>query len=223
MPGPQPTALLVTDFDGTLTTVDFYKIALERFTPPETRLVWERYLRKELTVFETLQAVFASIGASEAEVLAALADLKFDPGAAAAVQQLQRAGWEVVVASAGCEWYVRRVLAAAGIDIVVHANPGEFIEGRGLQMTMATDSPFLSARVGVDKAAIVRHGLTKYAQVAFAGDSAPDLDAARLVSDDLRFARSQLAELLEREERPYHRYSHWAEIAEVLLARPPLE
>lgn len=219
MSSPQPTRLLVTDFDGTLTSVDFYKIALERFTPPETRLVWERYLRRELTVFETLQAVFASIQATEADVLAALPDLKFDPGATAAIQQLQQAGWKVVVASAGCAWYVRKILMAAGIDIEIHANPGGFIEGQGLRMKMAADSPFLSPKAGVDKAAIVAQGLTQYRQVAFAGDSAPDLDAARLVSDDLRFARSQLAELLDREQRPYYRYSHWSEIAAILLKR----
>lgn len=213
-------SLLVTDFDGTMTDVEFYQLALERYTPSETQYVWERYLRKELTVFETLQGIFSAIKASPAELTAALDDLKFDPGAAAAIGRLREAGWDVVVASAGCAWYIERVLKKAGIEATVHASPGEFAESGGLEMRVASASPYLSASAGIDKAAIVREARENYQAVAFAGDSPNDLEAARLVDDDLRFAKSMLAERLEREGKAFHPYGRWSEIANALMARP---
>lgn len=218
MPETPFTSLLVTDFDGTLTERDFYQLALERFTPTETKYVWDRYLQKELTTFETLQGIFSAIRAKPGELVAALDDLQFDVGAAAALGRLRAGGWEVVVVSAGCEWYIQKILAKAGIQAVVHANPGEFSESGGLEMRIPSSSPYLSSRTGIDKAAIVREALQNYRDVAFAGNSAPDLEAARLVNDNRRFARTQLAELLDREHRPYHRFSRWSEIAEMLLA-----
>jgi len=212
-----PTALLVTDFDGTMTERDFYQIALERFTPSETQYVWQRYKQKELTLFETLQGIFSAIKAPQAEVIAALDDLRIDPGAAAAIQRLRAGGWEVVIVSAGCDWYIQRVLAKAGIQVTVHANPGEYAESSGIEMRVPSGSPYLSSFAGIDKAAIVREALENYRDVAFAGNSAPDLEAARLVNDNRRFARSQLADLLDEEHRPYRRFQQWSGIAEMLL------
>src|SRR5205085_146391 len=102
---------LVTDFDGTMTETDFYKLALDRFTPPEAKTVWQRYQARGLTPFETLQEIFASIRAEPAEVLAALAELRLDPDAAAAIERLRAHGWEVVIVSVGCQWYIQRLLA----------------------------------------------------------------------------------------------------------------
>lgn len=212
-------ALLVTDFDGTLTEKDFYKLALERFTPSETQYVWERYLRGELTLFEGLQGIFSAIQTPQDQVAAALGELGLDPGAAQAIERLRTAGWEVVIASAGCEWYIKRVLAQAGIDATLHANPGGFGASGGLEMRFPSGTPYLSDKAGISKAAIVREALENYSTIAFAGDSGPDLEAARLVQDGLRFARGQLAEELDREGRPYQRYGRWSEIAEQLLAR----
>lgn len=212
-----PTALLITDFDGTMTETDFYKIALARFTPSETQYVWERFQRQELTLFETLQGIFSAIQAPEAEVAAALPDMDFDPQAAQAIQRLRQENWEVVIASSGCEWYIRRILAAAGIEAVVHTNPGSFATSGGLEMRMPPPSAYLSQKAGVDKAAIVREALENYPIVAFAGDSGPDLEAAKLVKDGFRFARSDLANLLERDGYSYHRYRRWSDISDILL------
>jgi len=212
-----PTALLVTDFDGTMTETDFYKLALERFTPSETKYVWERYLRRELTLFECLQGIFSSIQSPQSEVIAALPELGFDPNAASAIDRLRKAEWEVVITSSGCEWYIKQILASAGIEATLHANPGEFAESGGLEMRVPSASPYLSDKAGISKAAIVREASENYPIVAFAGDSGPDLEAARLVKDGLRFARSQLADLLQQEGRSFHPYRRWSDIADILL------
>src|SRR5262245_52569954 len=101
---------LVTDFDGTLTRHDFFDLALQRLVPPGTPDYWGEYLQGRLNHFETLRAIFASIRADEAEVLRLVEALEPDPDLAGAVALLERAGWGVAVASAGCAWYIHRVL-----------------------------------------------------------------------------------------------------------------
>jgi 2-hydroxy-3-keto-5-methylthiopentenyl-1-phosphate phosphatase len=125
----------------------------------------------------------------------------------------------VVVASAGCAWYIHRLLAAAGAKVEVHANPGRFEPGRGLVMEMPAGSPYRSPALGVDKARVVRRHLDEGRAVAFAGDGFPDAESARLVPGDLRFARSDLADVLRREGLPFRPFETWSDIAGV-LARP---
>src|SRR5205814_1808148 len=114
------------DFDGTVTRHDFYQLTLERLLPPGVPNYWQDYLAGRLTHFEVLRAYFSAIRAGEDEVLAVVDAMEPDPGLAAAVAGLRAAGWGVVVASAGCDWYIRRLLAACGASVEVYANPGRF-------------------------------------------------------------------------------------------------
>jgi 2-hydroxy-3-keto-5-methylthiopentenyl-1-phosphate phosphatase len=78
------------------------------------------------------------------------------------------------------------------------------------------DSPYFCPKVGIDKAAIVRVGIERGQAVAFAGDGYPDVEAARLVPDGLRFARADLAEALGEEGLPFKRFDRWGEVARPL-------
>jgi 2-hydroxy-3-keto-5-methylthiopentenyl-1-phosphate phosphatase len=86
-------------------------------------------------------------------------------------------------------------------------------------MEMPTGSPFLSPTLGVDKKEVVRRLITDARTVAFAGDGFPDLDPARLVLGELRFARGDLADALRSERLPFHPFERWSEIARALTKR----
>lgn len=210
--------VLVSDFDGTMTQHDFYKLAIESLLPAETPDYWARYRAGTITHFEALRAYFASIRASEADVLAVVQRMKLDPNLPAAVESLHRAGWRVVVTSAGCDWYIRRLLASASVEVEVYSNPGRFEAGKGLLMEQPTGSPYFSPTLGVDKTGVVKDFLDRGLTVAFAGDGFPDADPARLVPGDLRFARGDLAQVLSQEHLAYHSYAAWSDIADRLLA-----
>ena len=216
-PGRGP--VLVSDFDGTMTRNDFYKLAIERLLPPDTPDYWAAYREGTLTHFEALRSYFAAIRASEDEVMVVVRAMELDPELPAAVASLRRAGWRVVVALAGCDWYIRKLLAAAGVEVEVHANPGRFHEGKGLVMEMPTGSPFWSATLGVDKAGIVRGYLEEGRTVGFAGDGFPDAEAARLVPARLRFARADLAAVLRSNGSPFQEFATWSDIAGALVQR----
>lgn len=206
---------LVSDFDGTITRHDFFDRVMARLVPPGTPDYWGEYLRGQRTHFETLQAIFASIRADEAEVLRVVETLEPDPELAEGVALLASAGWQVVVASAGCDWYIRRVLAASGVQLPVHASPGRFEPGKGLRMELPVGSPYFSSTHGIDKAAVVRAALAT-GTTAFAGDGVPDLQAAQLVEPRLRFARGALAAVLRREGLSFHPFVRWSEVARAL-------
>ncbi len=209
-------SLLVTDFDGTMTRQDFYMLAASSLLPPDLPDYWAQYRAGRLTHFEALQAIFASIRADRATVRAVVDRMELDPDLPRAISQLRRSGWDVVVTSAGCDWYIRILLDEAGVALPVWSNPGRFEEGRGLLMELPRGSPYFSPGLGVDKAAVVREGIAGGRRVAFAGDGFPDADAARLVSSELRFARGDLAHVLIEEGLAFHRFERWSEIALVL-------
>jgi len=214
------TRVLVTDFDGTMTRHDFYKLALDELLPPDVPDQWAAYRAGEISHFEALRRYFAAVRAPEAEVLALVDRMELDPELRTAVKQLADAGWKVVVTSAGCDWYIRRLLAAAGVEVEVHANPGRFEEGAGLVMEMPTGSPYRCENLGVDKARVVRDHLAAGRTVAFAGDGFPDAEAARLVPEGLRFARADLADVLDREKLSFRPFETWADVARILLRIP---
>src|SRR3954449_13180996 len=114
--------ILVTDFDGTLTHRDFFQLVVERLLPPGTPDYWGEYLAGRLTHLEALRAIFGSVTAGEPALLGVVGVMELEPDLAAEVAALRREGWRVVVASAGCDWYIRRLLAGAGVTLEVHAN-----------------------------------------------------------------------------------------------------
>jgi len=221
MPNPTPPnaagPVLVSDFDGTMTRHDFYKLAIERLLPADVPDQWADYRAGKITHFEALRRYFAAIRKSEDEVLAAVRQMELDPGLKIAVESLQQAGWSVIVTSAGCEWYIRRLLADAGVNVVVHANPGRFEAGRGLVMEMPVVSPYLSQSLGVDKTAVVRQHVARGGKVAFAGNGFPDVEPARVVIGSLLLARGDLADVLQKEGLEFQPYRAWSDIAGALL------
>src|SRR5262245_19974596 len=95
-------SVLVTDFDGTMTKNDFYELVTTQLLPPETPSYWVDYRAGRLSHFEALRNYFAAIRADAAAVWRIVDQMEIDPELAAAVAQLDRANWKVVIASAGC-------------------------------------------------------------------------------------------------------------------------
>jgi len=207
--------ILVSDFDGTMTRRDFFWVALDRM-PAGTIEPWERYEQGLNSHFAALAEIFAGLRIDGQGLDAILAEMQLDSDLAEGVERLQQSGWSLVIASAGCEFYIQRMLRQTGVKVVVHANPGSFIPGQGLYMEPPLQSPFYTAATGIDKAAVVRCYLHQDIEVAFAGDGRPDLAPALLVPPAYRFARGWLADELERLGEPYVRFDRWSEITERL-------
>lgn len=210
--------VLVTDFDGTLTSVDFFELVRARW--PLKPDPWEACLAGKVPHIVAIAQVLAAARGPESGLVELFDRLGIDPGAGAAFRALRAAGWRVVVASAGCDWYIRKVLERLGAEAEIHANPGRYDEERGLLMQPARGSPFFHPRFGLDKAAVLKHCEADGLPVAFAGDGTPDLAPALLVPPERRFARAWLADTLAARGESFRPFARWPDIAENLLAGP---
>jgi 2-hydroxy-3-keto-5-methylthiopentenyl-1-phosphate phosphatase len=210
--------ILVSDFDGTMTRRDFYQLILERL-PPGAHDFWGDYLAGRITHFDAIASVFAAYSAGEAALEVLPAAMGLDPNLRHDVEALRAAGWRVIVASAGCGWYIERLLRAAGVSVELHANPGHIENGR-LVMEWPTTSRFLSPQTGIDKPEVVRQAIASGSDVAFAGDGPPDLPPALLVPPHRRFATGFLAKALQARGEAFHPFTRWSDVARQLLSDP---
>lgn len=210
-------AVLVTDFDGTMTTFDFFERALAH-CPPDMPNFWGMYEAGQLSHFEALKEIYARIPGGEGLVLEIAHQAVIDPRVPDAVARLHAAGWDVVIVSAGCEWYIERLLAEVGVQLPLLSNPGSVSPQGGLHMTPPTDSPFFSRETGINKEAVLEWALRTHRTVAFAGDGRPDLPPSLRVPPAYRFARGWLADALREQRQPFHSFTRWSRIADTLLS-----
>jgi 2-hydroxy-3-keto-5-methylthiopentenyl-1-phosphate phosphatase len=212
--------VLVTDFDGTMTGVDFFDVVLEHVPVDSMPDYWGRCVAGELTHVEALDSIFQHASRDPAVLATWLPQTKLDPLTPTAVAKLRAAGWSVLVVSAGSQWYIEQILADLGDTVAIIANPGG-LRDTGLWMGWpAAESPWYSPHFGVDKARIIQLLRANGRQVAFAGDGRPDLAAMPFVPPEGRFAKAWLAEQLTESGQAFRLFQHWSEIADHLLADP---
>ena len=209
--------ILISDFDGTITRYDFFDRVRTRWPFPLQDDPWEKFVEGEITHFQALAEIFARIRTTEANLLELADSMELDASFAKSARVLHDRGWEIVIASAGCDWYIKFLLKKAGVSVPVHANPGTFDPERGLVMSLPERSGFFSPTKGVSKVAIVQDALSRSDRVAFAGDGRPDLRPALLVRPQLRFARGWLAEALRERGEKFYAFERWSQIADQLL------
>lgn len=206
---------LVSDFDGTITETDFFVLLLERYMPDNAPRFLEDWRNGKRTHFDAMQGYFDYAPADPAALDTLLRDTSPDPDLHESVARLAGAGWDLIVVSAGCSWYIERILE--GLPATIHASPGEIDPSGGLKMRVPVESPFFSPTHGISKPAVMRDALARYERVAFAGDGPPDLEPVLLAPQELRFARRWLADELTRREEPHRRYDRWSDIVNALL------
>ncbi len=217
MPPENHKKIMVSDFDGTMTRFDFFYISRRHLPSVSDHDYWQDYLDGKISHFEAMAAIFGAIRTDHEGMEKALDRMEFDPTLHDSVTRLEAAGWKIIVASAGCEWYIERLLDKAGLELEVHANPGKFTPENGLKLSLPTDSPYFDLEKGIDKEAIVRKALSQDSQAAFAGDGRPDIPAAKNVSGNRLFARGMLADYLTGKGRTFHYFENWKQIADTLL------
>jgi 2-hydroxy-3-keto-5-methylthiopentenyl-1-phosphate phosphatase len=209
-------SILISDFDGTLTRYDFFDLVRKRWPVPLEDDPWEKFVSGQISHFQALAEIFARIRTSEADLLELANSMELDSSFAKSARELQERRWEIVIASAGCDWYIRFLLNQAAVSVLLYANPGVFDPKCGLQMFLPEHSRFFSPTTGVNKVEIVRDALSRSDRVAFAGDGRPDMEPALLVKPELRFARGWLAEAFRERGEKFHSFEHWSQIADQL-------
>jgi 2-hydroxy-3-keto-5-methylthiopentenyl-1-phosphate phosphatase len=214
---------LVSDFDGTFTRREFYDLAMRDRLVDDFSDYWTAYTAGSISHFDAMAGIFSNIRCSEAKMRELISEMEPDARTAQTIRTLAASGWDTVIVSNGCQWYIDLVLeqlglTEAGLNIPVYACPGRFVEGQGLIMEAPSDSSYFRPEFGIDKRMLVEDLQLRYDNVAFAGNGSPDYQASLAVPPELRFARGWLARRFDQQGLPYRPFEAWGEVADALLA-----
>lgn len=209
--------IFLTDFDGTLTDQDFFHQVIDARYSDRAEELYALWDAKTMTDFDYLQQLFAGVDLDEQQLDELISKVPFDPNAAEVLTELQDKGVEVAVISAGCTYYIHKLLAIHGVhNVDVYSNPGEFGD-RGIKMRRFEDERFGSELYGINKAELAKHLAKEYDEMIFAGDTKPDLTAALVA--DVSYAKGALQQLLDDEQHPYVPIDGYADIKADLHTR----
>lgn len=200
----------ISDFDGTLTKKDFYKILSEAYFKEELTPIFDSWKNGEIQNREYLSYVFNNVRRSEAELDEDISNISFDAFAKTFIENVKAAGGDFIIISAGTSYYIDKILENYNIKGVdVYSNKGIY-KNNGIYFDLDENSEFFSDRYGIDKLIIVEKLRANYKKIIYAGDSSPDLPPA-LISD-LVFAKGKLVNLLRTEKKEFIEFENFSEI-----------
>ena len=117
--------------------------------------------------------------------------------------------------SAGTSYYIKKLLGHFNIENVTVISMEGVYKDRGIQILPNIEDEFFSEMWGVDKAKVILSLKQRYPKVYFAGDSEPDMDAAK--EADCAFARNKLQELLRSENLPFVPFNKYNEVEKYMV------
>lgn len=208
--------ILVSDFDGTMTQRDFFACVLGHVDRTQFPDYWSDYLAGRRSHFDALRGIFSHLQGGEEAIMEIAHETGIDAELHSSVDRLRAAGWGIVVVSAGCAWYIERLLAQRGLELPVVSNPGQIGSDGSLEMSLPEQSLFFSLETGIDKLSVVRWASERFDDIAFAGDGRPDEASARHVPATRRFATGWLAEHFAQDGTTFQSFDRWSEIASAL-------
>ncbi|MCK8060370.1 MULTISPECIES: MtnX-like HAD-IB family phosphatase [unclassified Fusibacter] len=205
--------LFVSDFDGTATALDFYKIVLNKIGDEGWTYVREH--RKTGKVdYHFLNKIFGWHQLTDSEYESLIGTIELDGHLRALLTYLSDQQIDFKFVSAGFDRYIQDVLKKEGYEHVdVITNPGFFEEGI-MRMAPNVQSPFYSDVFGIDKGEVMRSFKKEYDRIYFAGDTEPDLSAA--LEADVIFAKGELIELVKQAGKDCIEFETYEEVVDHL-------
>jgi 2-hydroxy-3-keto-5-methylthiopentenyl-1-phosphate phosphatase len=210
----------VSDFDGTISSQDFYWLVINKYFPEGNEL-YKRWKAAELLDIDFLQTVFKSIHQDEAKIIEDILTLPIDPYIPQFVKAVQENGGDFFILSAGTDYYIHHVLKKYGIqNVKVLSNEGYFHENN-VHIKLDETHPHFSKRYGIDKSKVIQEIKGQYDRVYFAGDSEPDSHPAAYA--DITFAKNGLQEILIERNISFIPVENFKEIETYLKEKGVLE
>lgn len=216
---------LVLDFDGTVVDRDIGDEIADRFGPSDWRELDRRCVTGEMALPDMQRLVWPRVTGGRDAILAFVDEVaRFRPGFEALVARARERGARVVVASAGFDFYIDRILARLGplrAAIEVISNRGRFLEGApGIDIDFPhARSTTCAFRCAVCKGAVVDRMRGAGLRTIFCGDGGSDGCAAGRADVLYAVAGSRLARRCEEAGVPYRPFESFVEVMPALRLR----
>lgn len=208
--------LFISDFDNTISRQDFYQLIIEGYLGEEGKSYYKKWKEKNKIGIPFLKKIFSWHKFSKIEHDNILNQIKIDPYINQFKEICKDINMDIILLSAGMSYYIDWILEKEDIELPVITNKGSFNNG---YFTIEADKKawYYSSVYGVDKGKVIAHYKKIYKEVLFAGDSEPDYTAA--IEADICFAKSELADLLNKKERKFYSFKDFKDIIEQLNER----
>ncbi len=203
-------AVVLCDFDGTMTTEDIIVEVWRRFAKEGWQREVEEILSQRKTLKEGVAGVFAQIPTScVCDIIQHAKDVvRFRPGLQEFLAFCQEQGLEFVVASGGIDFFVHPVLEPLKPWIKrIYTVPAD-LSGDTIRLL----HPYGCQSCGLCKARVMED-YPGWFRILI-GDSLTDLHGA--LGADLVFARDRLRRMLQELGRPYEPFETFSDVQEIL-------
>lgn len=212
--------ILFIDFDGTISKRDVIDRILDQFADSRWLETEEKWLSGKIGSRQCLREQFSFVRALPEELNEFLDTLELDEGILPLLRFCEEAIIDVHIVSDGFEYYIRRLLANAGLQQSILENTGIWANrllphGR---KKWKTEFPYFE-NVCQDGCATCKPAVMKKlnafaAPSIFVGDGLSDCFAAKIA--DIVFAKSKLSEFCLKERIPQTAYSSLRQVADCL-------
>jgi 2-hydroxy-3-keto-5-methylthiopentenyl-1-phosphate phosphatase len=205
----------VSDFDGTLTQRDFYHIVIDKYFKDWGRKFYTDWKSTKKINTEFLNKIFGALDKSEEDIFDEIGLIPLDEHAEDFINRIKSIGGDFYILSAGTSYYIDILLSQRKIEGVQVISMKGIYKNRGIEILPDKKSPYFSEVFGLDKQKVIEELKKDYEKVFFAGDSEPDLEAAR--GADIAFAKSELKELLAKGNKKFVTFENYKEIDKYLV------
>lgn len=205
----------VSDFDGTLTDRDFYHIVIDKYLKDWGWVYYDEWRKTKKINVEFLNKILGAMDRSEEEIMQDILEIPLDSYAIDFIKKVESCSGDFYILSAGTSYYIKKLLAHFNINNVTVVSMEGVYKNRGIEIIPDRQSEFYSDVWGVDKAKFILTLKQKYPKVYFAGDSEPDIGAAK--ASDCAFARNTLQELLSLEHIPFVPFINFNEVENYMV------
>ena len=214
----QKTAIIFSDFDGTITEHDVIVMIMEKFAPPEWVQVKDDILyRRTITLKDGVEKLFSFIPASKKNEIITFVrnNVKIRNGFEQFLIFCKNNNIEFNVLSGGLDFFIEEVLSKWKSQINIFCNEADFTSEKiKIRYKYLPEDCNVCGECGCCKIEIIeKSSKDKYLRVLI-GDSLTDLAPSKVV--DIVFARSDLIKYLEQENIKYIPFNDFYEVVEKL-------
>lgn len=205
--------VLVSDFDGTISKIDFFYYAIDKLLVESDVEPWQEYKAGRITHIEALRRIFAKIRMSTEEFNKFILTLPIEECFVDTVNYCKEKNIDFYIISAGADYYIKLILQYLKVDDYVKliSNNSVYTPNEGLILLESdTSSPIYSYNYGISKKLAVEEIRKDADFIVFAGDGTPDYDAAKL--SNVVFARGTLMDLCKQHKLKAHVLTSYYEV-----------
>lgn len=196
MKKPSKRIVIVSDFDGTISKVDFFCYVVDNLLTKSDLQPWQDFLDKKITHIESLAGIFGRIRLPRQEFDAFIRKLPLEEHFLETVNFCRQNDISFNILSAGADYYIKLILEDLNISdfVGLYTNKSSYNRDKGIIIPPPNpDGPFYSHKYGIDKVAVIECLKKDHDLCIFAGDGSFDFKAAQLA--DIVFARQKLLDL----------------------------